>query len=311
MISTPPQLSRAAWQRLGLLSWLWGSEFLFVAIALRHMGSIQLTFFRLVLAAGLLFGVVLLSRERWPRDRMFYVHCVISGIAGTFTPYFLMAVAQEHISSALTGILVGSSPLLTALLASLFLPSEHVTSSRVLGFMVGLVGVVFVINPWNADVSGDMWGALAAIGVAFFFAVNNTYNARFLAGRSASGPLITGLQSTVSFMLAGAIWLAFGSADVSLSGEAWAAVLTLGLVNTGAAAIVFFSLLRLAGSVGASLVEYFMVLVAVLLGVTFLDESVSALTGFGVVLVLGGVFLAERRSSSGGSTQVTDQSGEI
>jgi drug/metabolite transporter (DMT)-like permease len=287
-------MTSSVWLRLCLLAVLWGSEFYFVEIALRTTGTWELVTLRLALASSFLVTIVLISRERLPRHGSFYAHCAVLGCLATLAPYFLMAWAQERVSSALTGILVGTGPLMTAALAAVLLPHEHISRQRLFGIIVGLCGIVFVIDPFRSSFAGDLSGSIAALGVALGFAIGYVYNARYLASHEASGPAIMAVQSL--FGLAFAVTGTTIVGDIRIEGDfdTVASILVLGLFCTGLAAAVFFSLLRSAGAVVTSLVEYLMVIVAVALGVTLLDEHITWITAGGVALVIGGIAITER-----------------
>jgi drug/metabolite transporter (DMT)-like permease len=161
--------------------------------------------------------------------------------------------------------------------------------------MIGLGGVVFVIDPLHSRLSGDLLGALAALGVALGFAVGYVYNVRFLTSHHASGPMIMAVQSALGAVFSTAYIIATADFNYTSNNGAVISLIVLGVLNTGLAAIVFFSLLRDAGAVTTSIVEYLMLLVAVALGVVFLDESITLVTAVGVLLIIAGVAITERK----------------
>jgi drug/metabolite transporter (DMT)-like permease len=287
-------MTSSIWLRLCLLALLWGSEFYFVEVALRGTGSWELVSVRLTLAAVLLLGIVFASRERLPRHLTFYGHCAVLGMLSALVPYFLMAWAQERVTSALTGILVGTGPLMTAALAAVLLPHERISRQRLLGLAVGLCGIIFVIDPFRANVAGDLAGSIAALGVALGFAVGYVYNVKFLTSHEASGPAIMAVQTLFALLFAVCGMVVVGDFRFQTDFDTIGSIATLGFCCTGLAAVVYFSLLRSAGAVVTSLVEYLMVVVAVVLGVALLDEHVSMVTLGGVALVIAGIALTER-----------------
>lgn len=289
-------MTKSIWLRLLALASLWGSEFLFIKIALRGFDSVELVAIRLCLAAVFLFAIARSRGERLPKDHVLYAHCAVLGLLATIAPYFLMAWAETRVSSALTGILVGAGPLLTAALAAVTIPSERLSLLRFIGLLVGLLGIILVIDPFHTNVSGDLLGSLAALGVALGFAIGYVYNVRFLTSHEASGPMIMAMQSALGALYAVSWILASGEFHYTSNSGAIGSIIILGLFNTGVAAIVYFSLLRDAGAVTTSIVEYLMVLIAVGLGVAFLNESVSIVTALGVLLIIGGVALAEHNA---------------
>jgi drug/metabolite transporter (DMT)-like permease len=72
------------------------------------------------------------------------------------------------------------------------------------------------------------------------------------------------------------------------------AMLALGLGGTGIAFVIYYTLNREIGPTRTSLVAYVAPVFAVVYGVTLLDESFSATTAIGIVLIIGGSWLAAR-----------------
>ncbi|HYN47437.1 MAG TPA: DMT family transporter, partial [Candidatus Nanopelagicales bacterium] len=135
---------------------------------------------------------------------------------------------------------------------------------------------------------------LAVVGASLAYAIGNTYARRNLrntrplvlsAGQVGSAAVFVGI---LAFVVDGGVTL-------PAVPEATFSVLWLGAVGTGFAYLVFFRLLTGWGPTRASLVAYLLPVVAVILGVVVLGETVDAFFLAGAVLIVAGVWVVNRR----------------
>lgn len=300
-------MRRSSALRLGLLALIWGSSFAFIKLGLEAMSPTQIVLGRLTLAAIVLLTVVRVRRVALPRGLGTWVHLAVLGLVGAVLPYFLFGWAEQRVSSALAGLLNGSTPLFTALLAVVVLPDERLTPRRALGLVLGFVGVVLVVGP-DAVAQGlggaQVVGQLACLGASACYGIALVYSRRVLAPRvSSSLSLATGqMVAASSAMLLLAPLVA--ATPVSPDPVAFAAIGALGLLGTGVAYLLFFRVLVDEGATTASLVTYAVPVVAVALGVVFLGEPLTWNLLAGAAVVIAGVAVMElRRAAPAGPTR--------
>src|SRR4029453_15787745 len=112
---------------------------------------------------GLVFLGVRGQRSRVPLDRLSLRHYAVVTLAGNVVPFTLLAFAEQHITSALTGGLNASTPLFTAVFAAVGL-HERLRPIQIAGLGLGIVGVAVGGGVGGADPAG--WAAAGAAGAA-------------------------------------------------------------------------------------------------------------------------------------------------
>ena len=186
---------------LGLLVALWGSAFAFAKIAVETVAPEWTMAGRLIAGAALLLPLAFAMRESLALGAKAWVWFAALALVGNIAPFFVISWGQQHVSSALAGILIGFTPLATLVIARFFVPEDRITPMRTAGFLVGFAGLVVVIGPGAlaglADGGDKIWGQLAVLAGAFFFACNNV-----MARRAPDMPLVA---KSSGVMLAGAL----------------------------------------------------------------------------------------------------------
>ena len=284
---------------LGLLALMWGSSYLFIKIGVETLPPLSLVSLRLLVGLAILVVAVVVTRTRLPRDRRTLGHLAVLGAVNIAIPFWLIGWAEQHISSGLAGILQSAAPFFTLVLAASFVHDEHITRGRVAGIAIGFLGILVLSARNLADVgtaagAQRVLGELAVVLASLAYAAGNTYARRAL--REAR-PLVLA-TGQVGWALAMVVALAFlvdGGITLPSVPEAWFAVGWLGSVGTGFAYVIFFRLLTGWGPTRASLVAYLLLVVAVVLGVAVLGETVDATFLAGAVLIVGGIWVLNRR----------------
>jgi drug/metabolite transporter (DMT)-like permease len=272
---------------------IWGSSFLLIAFALEDFTPGAITLGRVGLGA-ITLGVVRAFRATgqriesgdWPR-------IILLSFLWVGIPFTLFPLAQEHINSAVTGLLNGAMPVFAALVATVLLKAAP-KGLQLVGIVLGFVGIAMISLASAGGESSEAKGVLMVLAatVCYGFAVN------------LAGPLQQkyGAIGTMSRVLALAtLWVTpFGLwniADNNFSIGSTAAVIFLGAVGTGAAYWIMATLVGRVGAVRASFITYLIPVVSLVLGVAFRDDKVTIVALFGAALTIVGAVLASRRES--------------
>jgi drug/metabolite transporter (DMT)-like permease len=289
-------LFSSRWFLLFLLVTLWGSAFAFAKIAVESIAPEWTMAGRLIAAALLLLPLTLLFRDSLPRDTKSWGWLASLALVGNIAPFFAISWGQQHVSSALAGILIGFTPIVTLAIAHFFLKEERITPRRALGFLIGFAGLLIVLGPAalkDLSVGGErLLGQLAILGGACFFAANNV-----IARCAPEMPL---LVKSSGVMLAGAL-AGFAAASVltppaSIVDASTASLLGLaglGIFSTGLAAIVFFRLIDMTGATFVSLTNYLVPVFAALAGYLIFGEELKFRVLGGLALILAGIAASE------------------
>lgn len=277
----------AAWGLFASISLIWGSSFLFISIALEAVEPGLITWARVALGAAVLN---VLPRARVRIDRADWPRLLGLSVVWVAVPFTLFPLAEQHINSAVTGMLNGSTPIFAAIAAGVIgrrLPRR----TRVIGLGVGLVGVV-LISLGQGGEGESAWlgivmvlGASACYGVAANLAVP-------LQQRYGSLPLMARMLALA------AVWTLPGGI-VSVGQSTWevwptTSIVIIGALGTGLAFVIMGTLVGSVGATRASLITYLIPVVALVLGVAFKDDEVTALAVAGVGMVIAGAALASR-----------------
>ena len=292
------QFTSADWGLFLSVAGIWGASFLFIDIGLDALPPGVITLMRVGLGA---VALVVLPRQRTrirPEDRLRLVTLSMVWVA---IPFTLFPIAEQHITSAVAGLLNGGTPIFAAIFAMVLL-RQPTRGAQLLGIAVGFVGVVFVSLPSIGEGSSETFGvALVVLAtVCYGFAV------------TLAGPLQQryGSVNLMAKVLALAtIWTApyglWQIGDASWELGPVVAVAVLGVVGTGIAFALMGTLVGRVGSTRASFITYLIPVVALGLGVTFRNDEVFLLELVGVAFVISGAFLASRptavRAARGGS----------
>jgi drug/metabolite transporter (DMT)-like permease len=271
---------------------IWGIPYLLIKIAVGELTPASLVLLRTALGAALLLPIA--ATRGWLTPLLPYWRWVIAyTVVEVSLPWFLLSDAERRLSSSLTGLLIAAVPLIGAVLQRLTRGDERMDPGRLAGLMVGLAGVAVLVG---LNVSFKDLGAVGEVGlVAIGYATGPLIIARRLPRLPAVGVVAASLALTAIAYAP----LAVPQLPRTLpSARVLLAVAILGVVCTAVAFLLFFALIGEVGPVRATVITYFNPAVALLLGVTLLNEplTVGAVVGFGLILV--GSVLATRRSSA-------------
>jgi drug/metabolite transporter (DMT)-like permease len=278
-----------AWLLFTLSCVIWGIPYLFIKVAVdAGVAPAFVAWARVALGAALLLPIALRRGAlRGLRGRggaiAGYAACEIA------VPFVLIAVGERYISSSLAAILVSTMPLLLALVAVWVSPADRPTGLRLVGLVIGLGGVVALLGIDVGGRPGELLGAALVLIATLCYAIAPLIVSRSLADLDPLGPVTASLVVSAFALLPAAI---VGWPHAVPSVSAIVAIAVLGVVCTVLGLVIFFQLIAAAGASRASVITYVNPLVAVIIGVVALQERVGAMSLVGLVLILGGSWLA-------------------
>jgi drug/metabolite transporter (DMT)-like permease len=284
-------VSRSYVVYIGLLAAFWGASYMFIKVAGRAFEPTTMILFRLLIASSLLLLVLAVQRG-WRRTvremRELGWEGFTLGVVNGAIPFTLIAWGEKHIDSGVAAIANASMPIFVVLLAIRWKPSETVRGLRLVGFVVGLVGVGVLagVHP-----KGGWWGVagtMAVVVASVSYAVGSLWGQR-LVGQTS------GLVLATSSMLGGLlVLLPFGLSQLPSHMPGWkptGSVLALAVIGTALAQIIAYRALRSDGAARVSLVTYLLPVTALFYGVVLLGEQLTWQELGGMALILGGVAL--------------------
>lgn len=294
--SPESRLARADLLYLFLLASIWGTSFLSIKLSLRGFSPAQNTVGRLWLGALALLSFSMLRRSKLPRDPIIWVHLTALAAMANVAPYFLFALAEQRIDSAIAGVLNATTPIWTAIIA-FSIGSEPVGGRKLAGLLLGFAGAIVIFEPWNAASQVATWSGLACLVAAALYGVGFVYAARHLNGRGLSPLTLSAGQLSAAAVLSLLLIPVMGWPEPEFRIDSVLAMLALGVLGTGVAYVISFRLIANRGASGAALVTYLIPVVAVIVGAVSLRERIELNVILGAAVVLTGVGLI--RSDSG------------
>lgn len=275
---------------------IWGSSFLFMKVALGGLSPAQVAWSRLILG-GLTLGLfVALSRERLPRRLRVWGHMTVLAVSFCVVPFLLFSWAQQHVTSGLASIYNATTPIMTAVMAGLLFRVEKLKPVQILGIVVGILGVMVIIAPWQGlDLDQSLVAQLAILGATACYGFSLAYMRRFVSNTGMSALMFSFLNIGIAAAIMAVLTPAIALTPVSLDPWIIGSVLLLGCLGTGVAYIWNQNTLRAWGPTRASTVTYITPIVGVALGIVVLGEAITWNEPVGAVVVFLGILLAQDR----------------
>ncbi len=277
----------AEWSLLTVTSLIWGSSFLWIKIGLDVLHPGALAFIRVALGAA---AISLVKSARTPVDRGAYPVIAVIGMSGTIAPALLFAFAEQWVESSVAGMINSIGPLIT-LAMSIFLSRKTPAAIQMMGLAIGFAGAILLAIPNVTGSEAEPLGVALIVLAVCCYSISSNLLPPMVQEYGAAPIMARAIGVSSLLMLP---YGAYGLGRSSFSWEAVGAMIVLGVFGTGVARVMFAQLLGRAGAPRAGLVGYFVPVVAVILGVTFRGESVTALELAGLALILLAAYFVSR-----------------
>lgn len=269
---------------VSVLALIWGTNFLLVEEALEGLQPAQIVVVRLLLGWLTLLATAKVLRTRLPTGRQMWLQLLVMGVLGQGLPWLLFALGQRNVTSGLAGVYTGLTPLLTVLVAWLFLrqqPSRAETAAVVIGF----VGMLMVLAPWAEHSTASLVGQLLCLAGATSYAIAFGYAAHLLKTVKDSKLALSTGQAMVGFFAMIPLGAGQLGEPIRLT---WLIAICLILLGLGTALsfLINYWLIARIGPVQASLAFYLIPVVAVAAGGLIRNERLSSNEMIGLALIV-------------------------
>ena len=273
------------------MAFIWGIPYLFIKIAVGELTPATLVFTRSLIGASLLLPVAVARKELAPL-LPYWKWLLLHTFVEVAAPWFLLSDAERRISSSLTGLLIAAVPSIGAVLAVVTGGRDRLDSRRIVGLVLGFIGVTALVG---LDVRADDLGAIGQVAlVTVGYAIGPMIIERKLGSLPSLGVVAASLGITAL------AYAPFGLAQLPStlpSPSVLFAVAVLGVVCTALGFVVFFALITEVGAPRATVITYVNPAVALALGVALLREPFTFGIALGFVLIVLGSVLATRRTA--------------
>jgi drug/metabolite transporter (DMT)-like permease len=276
---------------LALLVIIWGSSFALSKIAIHDVDPNWVAALRLIIGGSVIFAIAqwnnqspLLMQKSWPK----YVWL---GVIGNAVPFILISWGIQYTSSGVTGLLMGTIPLFVIVIAHFLLPDEKLNWHKAIGFILGFIGVVILMNPrhlMNSSFQGqELWGELAIIFACLCYGIHSV-TAKRLGFDKPFQQTAGILMAAAAFALLFAIFKnPHGLETVKFNSAL--AILGLGVFPTAISMVIVYYLMEHIGPSAVSFTNYLVPVFALLLGAAAFNETLSWNILVALLCILAGI----------------------
>ena len=248
-----------------------------------------LAVWRLVLGASVLSIPALLTSKRRAKNTAAskqWPIILIAALLGNAMPYILIHAGEVTVDSGVAAVLMGTMPLATFACARVIL-GERLVRVQLGGLALGFVGLLFLVGTDVLSGLGQAWGQLLVAGGAVCYALSATLVRKL--GSSSSVKV-----AALTLWLAAACVLPFALTESPTpvfpqSGHTWIALLILGSICTGGAALLYFQLLGQVPANKFAQINYIIPLLGYLWGLMFMGETLRWQAVLAAVMIILGV----------------------
>jgi drug/metabolite transporter (DMT)-like permease len=276
------------WLLFAAIGLIWGSSFVLIKVGLEAFHPGLITWARVGLGA---LALAAMPASRRPIEREDRRRIIQLGVLWVAIPFTLFPLAQEHINSAVTGLLNGATPLFAGLIGALWFNRAPRGPQR-WGIATGFAGIALI------SVGSSAEGGTAFVGVLLVLVATVCYGlATNMAGsiqqKYGSVPVMARMLAVGTALTA-----PFGIYGLTRSEFAWDAAIAVTILGVVGAGVAFALMATLVGRVGgprATFITYLIPVVSLVLGAVLLAETVTVAALAGVALILAGAGMASRR----------------
>ena len=293
-METAKTMDQHDWGLLILLSVLWGGAYFFAGVAVKEVPPLTVVLARVSIAAIALLPLFWYMGHSLPKTLVAWLPFIGMGLLNNVIPFGLIFAGQTQITVGLSSIINAMTPLFTIIVMASF-REERLTSNRIIGILLGVVGVAVLRGFDGAVDAGQTLGIALCLGAAISYGFAALWGRKYMVGvpplKSATLQLIC---STVIMFVVVSIIDKPWALDMPSQKTLWS-LLILAVFGTALAYIVFFKILERAGASNVMLVTLLIPVTALFLGNIFLGESVHAKEIIGALIIGSGLLFIDGR----------------
>lgn len=285
---------------LFLVGTLWGSQYIFIKTALEDLDPLDISFLRTALAAAVMAVACLIFHRKSIRTpgsengRSQWWLIAIIGIMETGLPALLIAYGQLEIESSVAAILLGTTPIFTIVFACFLLKQESPRIGLILGVLVGFAGLLLLFGlraRTEASLDPISGGLILIAAVSFAISIVLLNRVRDIKPLPLSRDLL--IWASVSLLPA---WLIWGNpTSLTMTWSSGLSIVFLATLGGGAVFLIYIQLIRISGPTFASLSNYLVPLVGIILGISAGNEQLEFTDLIATLVILAGLFMTQPR----------------
>lgn len=277
---------------LVILACCWGPSFLFVKIAIEHLGPITLTLFRVLIAVVMLYVFLIIKKIQIFRYKHYIPHFLFLGIVGSSLPFTLFGFAEQVVSSSIAAIINGMVPLMTIVIANFAIKDEYLTKNKLIGAITGFIGLAILVAPQLSGSQSSLSGMIMSIVAVICYSVALIHSRKYIKDVDPVISSTMQLSFATLFLFIFAVIFENPLQIVNSEADVIMSVLFLAIFGTFIAFILLYKLLKMTSASYVSMVNYIVPIIGVILGVVVLREDLTLTSVIGCLVIISGVGIA-------------------
>ena len=295
-MSSPQPQKEKSWLLIYLaLGVVWGCSFIFIKLGLEFLTPFGVAFGRCALGALTLLGWAKYKGIALPESKTVLFHLWVVSMLLNVLPGIFFALAETEVTSILAGIINAVTPLMTLLAIMVVTRDEKPKFYQVVGILIGFLRVLTVLGAWQGMGENPLWAVLILLAAVTCYGFSFPYSRRFVLPHKLPPESVAAAQVTLGAITLLPLYLFDGIAKDEYRPAPVFAMIALGVFGSGFAYIWNFKIMAVAGSAIASSVTYLTPVVAVIVGVLFLQEEIYWYEPVGALIVLLGAAIGQNR----------------
>ena len=139
-------MKNADWALVISLGILWGMSFVFVELLLAYLSPFMIVYLRVAIGAFFLLAYIFIRKAAFDWSAETILTLIIMALLNNVVPFLLITIGQQTTTGGLASILNANTAFVTIVLAAALVPHETLTINRVVGVLIGVVGVITAIG---------------------------------------------------------------------------------------------------------------------------------------------------------------------
>jgi len=280
-----------------LIALIWGSQYVFNAMALEAFTPLGLMTWRIFFGfITLSIFIILIPKERHTSFKLtpkLLRLFVLIGAVEAAIPFFLIAYGQGSVNTSMTAIIMGLIPMMTIFIERMTKERSVIHKGEVIGLSMAFLGLIVLVNPSSETLNFSILGLLAIVLAALCFALALILMAKI--PREISSLRATRFILSIYALPLVSIWLYMNHTVITTDKVAWGSLLVLGIFSSGIVYLLYLTLIRLTGASFTALSNFLVPVVGTFLGVYFFHEPLSINLIFALILIVGGLGLSGQK----------------
>ncbi len=242
---------------------------------------------RMLIGLSVLYVIYVIMQLKLSSTRSALQVYVISGL-GINASMTSVYWGAQFIPSGWVAVIFGLSPITTGLLSALFLNEKNISSFRIVGIAIGLMGLVMIFSTTKELDTYVLWGVLAVFVSTCSHSLSAVLIKRINAPITGAAASLGGLTVAVPILLL-SLLVSGDVVPIETPTYVWSSILYLGIIGTAVGFTLYYYILKNLDALRVSMITLITPVIALLLGNVLNNEPLTASTLMGVVLVVSGL----------------------